>query len=301
MMRLGSLAVLLDPRRLSSELERGVKMKRAFLIFGVTSTTATLSYVYSLTVSTKWINPFDGVLEGVYFPFTSARDVAFAGLGYVVMGIVVTIFVLAVVIYVSRPSRGFSGELVSAVLHGSFAIAVASALLLAYSASMPAREEYVIGFELRGLKLENVTFALLQQGNLTVEGEALILRAERAVAEVRGNDGETLGESLRSGSFRTVVRLFDVGIRRGHEVTAIGDAELLSAEYDLITYDSMVSYSIYPPVTRDPLSAAVSAASWTWTVAYSVWTMKRLTKASNLWAVSTAIVTLVALLVLGIL
>ncbi len=298
---MGSLAILLDPRRLSSELEQGVKMKRAFLIFGITSATATLSYVYSLTVSTKWINTFESVLEGVYFPFTSARDVAFAGLGYVVMGIVVTMFVLAVVIYVSRPSRGFSGELVSAVLHGSFAIAVASALLLAYSASMPAREAYVIGFELRGLKLENVTFALLQQGNSTVEGKALILRAERVVAEVRVNDGDALSESLRSGSFRTVVRLFDVGIRRGHEITAIGDAELLSAKYDLITYDSLVSYSFYPPVTRDPISAAVSAVSWTWTVIYSVWTMKRLTRASNLWAVSAAAVTIFALLVLGIL
>jgi hypothetical protein len=300
-MRLGSLAVLLDPRRLSSELEKGVKMKRAFLVMAVTLLTSTASYVYSLTVRTKWINPFEGVLGGVYFPFTSARDVTFAGIGYVLMGLVVTMFVLAAVIYVSRPTRGFSGELVSAVLHGSFVIAVASALLLAYSASMPAREEYVVGFELRGLKLENVTFTLLQQGNVTVEGEALILRAERVVAEVRGNDGGPLGDSLRSGNFRTVVKLFDVGIRRGHEITAIGDAELLSAEYDMIAYDSLTSYSIYPLPSRDPLSVAVSAISWTWVVVYSVWAMKRLTKASNLWAISAAVVTVIALLVLGIL
>jgi hypothetical protein len=300
-MRLGSLAVLLDPRRLSSELENGVKMRRAFLVLLVTLLTSTASYVYSLTVRTKWINLFEGVLGGVYFPFTSARDVTFAGIGYVLMGIVVTMFVLSAVIYVSRPTRGFSGELVSAVLHGSFVIAIASALLLAYSASMPAREEYVVGFELRGLKLENVTFTLLQQGNVTVEGQALILRAERVVAEVRGNDGETLGDSLRSGNFRTVVKLFGVGIRRGHEVTAIGDAELLRAEYDLITYDSLASYSVYPPPSRDPLSFAVSAISWTWTVVYSVWAMKRLTKAGNLWAISAAVVTVIALLVLGIL
>ena len=298
---MGSLAVLLDPRRLSSELENGVKMRRAFLVLLVTLLTSTASYVYSLTVRTKWINLFEGVLGGVYFPFTSARDVTFAGLGYVLMGLVVTMFVLAAVIYASRPTRGFSGELVSAVLHGSFVIAVASALLLAYSASMPAREEYVVGFELRGLKLENVTFTLLQQGNVTVEGQALILRAERVVAEVRGNDNMSPGESLRLGNFRTVVKLFDVGIRRGHEITAIGDAELLSAEYDMIAYDSLASYSIYPPPSRDPLSVAVSAASWIWVVVYSVWVMKRLTKASNLWAISAAVVTLIALLVLGIL
>jgi hypothetical protein len=267
----------------------------------VSALTSTASYVYSLTVRTKWINPFEGVLGGVYFPFTSARDVTFAGLGYVLMGLVVTMFVLAAVIYVSRPTRGFSGELVSAVLHGSFVIAIASALLLAYNASMPAREEYVVGFELRGLKLENVTFTLLQQGNVTVEGQALILRAERVVAEVRSNDNVPLGDSLRSGNFRTVVKLFDVGIRRGHEVTAIGDAELLSAEYDMIAYDSLASYSIYPPPSRDPLSVAVSAASWIWVVVYSVWVMKRLTKASNLWAISAAVVTVIALLVLGIL
>jgi hypothetical protein len=300
-MRLSSLAVLLDPRRLSTELERGVKMKRAFLVMVVSALASTASYVYSLTVRTKWINPFGGVLGGVYFPFTSARDVTFAGLGYVLMGLVVTMFVLAAVIYVSRPTRGFSGELVSAVLHGSFAIAIASALLLAYNASLPAREEYVVGFELRGLKLENVTFTLLQQGNVTVEGQALILRAERVVAEVRSNDNVPLGDSLRSGNFRTFVKLFDVGIRRGHEVTAIGDAELLSAEYDMIAYDSLASYSIYPPLSRDPLSVAVSAASWIWVVVYSVWVMKRLTKASNLWAISAAVVTLIALLVLGIL
>jgi hypothetical protein len=174
-------------------------------------------------------------------------------------------------------------------------------LLLAYNVSMPAREEYVVGFELRGLKLENVTFTLLQQGNVTVKGQALILRAERVVAEVRSNDNVPLGDSLRSGNFRTVVKLFDVGIRRGYEVTAIGDAELLSAEYDMIAYDSLASYSIYPPPSRDPLSVAVSAASWIWVVVYSVWVMKRLTKASNLWAISAAVVTVIALLVLGIL
>jgi hypothetical protein len=300
-MRLGSLAVLLDPRRLSSELEKGVKMRRSFVILLVTLLTSSASYVYSLTVRTKWINPFEGVLGGVYFPFTSARDVTFAGLGYVLMGIVVTMFVLAAVIYVSRPTRGFSGELVSAVLHGSFVIAVASALLLAYNASMPTREEYVVGFELRGLKLENVTFTLLQQGNVTFEGQALILRAERLVAEVRGNGSGTLGDSLRSGDFRTVLKLFGVSIRKGREVTAIGDAELLSAKYDLIEYDSLASYSIYPPPSRDPLSVAVSAVSWTWTVVYSVWAMKRLTKASDLWAILAAVVTVIALLVLGIL
>ena len=298
---MGSLAVLLDPRRLPCELEKGVKMRRAFLVLAVTLLTSSASYVYSLTVKTRWINPFESVLGGVYFPFTSARDVTFAGLGYVLIGIVVTMFVLAAVIYASRPTRGFSGELVSAVLHGSFVIAVASALLLAYNASMLAREEYVIGFELRGLKLENVTFTLLQQGNVTVEGQALILRAERVVAEVRGDDGWTLGDSLRSGNFRTVVKLFDVGIRRGHEVTAIGDAELLSAKYDLITYDSLATYSIYPPLARDPLSAAVSAISWNWMVVYSVWAMKKMTKASNLWAIFAATVTVIALLVLGIL
>ncbi len=297
---MGSLAVLFDPRRLSSELERGVKMKRAFLVFSVTAVIAAVSYVYPLTVRTSWINPFEDVLEGVYFPFTSARDVTFAGLGYVLLGTVVTMFVLAAVIYVSRPTRGFSGELVSAVLHGSFVIAIASALLLAYDASLPVREEYVVGFELRGLKLENVTFALLQQGN-TVEGRALILRAERVTAEVVGDGGEALGDSLRSGNFRTVVRLFDVSVRRGNEITAVGDAELLSAEYDLITYDSLVSYRVYPPLNRDPLSAAVSAVSWTWMVVYSVWTMKRLTRASNLWAISAAVVTVTALLFLGIL
>jgi hypothetical protein len=300
-MRLGSLAVLLDPRRLSSELEKGVKMRRSFMILLVTLLTSTASYVYSLTVRTKWINPFEGVLGGVYFPFTSARDVTFAGLGYVLMGIVMTMFVLAAVIYVSRPTRGFSGELVSAVLHGSFVIAVASALLLAYNASMPTREEYVVGFELRGLKLENVTFTLLQQGNVTFEGQALILRAERLVAEVRGNDNVPLGDSLRSGDFRPVLKLFGVSIRKGREVTAIGDAELLSAKYDLIEYDSLASYSIYPPPSRDPLSVAVSAVSWTWTVVYSVWAMKRLTKASDLWAILAAVVTVIALLVLGIL
>jgi hypothetical protein len=54
-------------------------------------------------------------------------------------------------------------------------------------------------------------------------------------------------------------------------------------------------------LSRDPLSVAVSAASWIWVVVYSVWVMKRLTKASNLWAISAAVVTLIALLVLGIL
>ncbi len=295
-----SLAVLLDPNRLASELEQGVKMKRAFSVFGLAAIAATLSYVYPLTVKTEWINPFEEVLEGVYFPFTSARDVAFAGLGYVLLGMMVMMFVLASFIYVTRPTRGFSAELVSAVLHASFVIVIASALLLAYDATLPTREEYVVGFELRGLKLENATFTLLQKGNVTFEDQVLVLRAERVVAEVSGLNG-TLGDSLRSGNFKTAVMLFDVSVRKGHEVTAIGDGELLRAKYDLITYDSLVSYKVYPQPKRDLLSVTVSAFSWIWMVVYSVWTMKKLTRAGNLWAVSAAAVTIIALLLLGIL
>lgn len=300
-MRGSAVANVIDPRRLAAEIEVGVKMRRAFLVFGLTSFLATVSYVYPLTVKTRWVNPFEGVLSGVYFPFTSPRDVAFSGLGYVVIGIIVTMFVLATIVYLTRPTRGFSAELVSAVLHATVAIGIASAFLLAYNAALPEREVYVVGFELAGMKLENVTYALVQLGNVTVEGEALILRAERVVAEVENSD-----EVLRDGAdapngLRTVIRLSDVSVRKGLEVTAIGDAELVRASYDLITYDSLVSYRVYPPVMRDPVSLAASVASWLGLVVHSVWTLKRLTRASKAWAVSAAAVTSLVLLLLGIL
>ena len=301
MMRWTEIIGVLDPRRLASELEVGVRMRRAFLVFGLTSVVATLSYVYSLTVKTRWINPFDGVLSGVYFPFTSPRDVAFSGLGYVVIGTVVTMFVLATIVYVSKPIRGFSAQLVSAVLHATVAVGIASAFLLAYNAALPERNVYVVGFELTGLKLENVTYVLVQQGNLTVEGEALILRAERVTAFVEGGDEALRNGSGEPGSIRPVVRLSDVSVRKGLEITTIGDAELVMAKYDLITYDSLVSYRFYPPISRDPVSIAASVASWLWLVVHSVWAMKRLTGSSGLWAFSAASVTLLVLLVLGIL
>lgn len=301
MMRWSSVAGVLDPRRLAADLEGGVRMRRAFLVFGLTAVVATLSYVYPLTVKTRWVNPFEGVLSGVYFPFTSPRDVAFSGLGYVVIGTVVTMFVLATIVYVTRPTRGFSAELVSAVLHATVAIGIASAFLLAYNAALPDREVYIVGFELAGMKLENVTYALLQQGNVTVVGEALILRAEKVVAEVEGLDGALRDGAAAQGELRAVIRLSDVSVRRGLEITAIGDAELVWARYDLITYDSLVSYRVYPPVRRDPVSLAASAASWLGLVVHSVWAMKRLTRASNAWAVSAAAVTLLVLLALGVL
>ncbi|MDJ0274015.1 MAG: hypothetical protein NYU90_02285 [Aigarchaeota archaeon] len=300
-MRWTEIIGVLDPRRLASELEVGVRMRRAFLVFGLTSAVATLSYVYSLTVKTRWINPFNGVLSGVYFPFTSPRDVAFSGLGYVVIGTVVTMFVLATIVYVSKPTRGFSAQLVSAVLHATVAVGIASAFLLAYNVALPERDVYVVGFELTGLKLENVTYVLVQQGNVTVEGEALILRAERVTAFVEGGDEALRNGSGEPGSIRPVVRLSDVSVRKGLEITTIGDAELVMAKYDLITYDSLVSYRFYPPISRDPVSIAASVASWLWLVVYSVWAMKRLTGSSGLWAFSAASVTLLVLLVLGIL
>ncbi|MCS7117837.1 MAG: hypothetical protein NZ957_03525 [Thaumarchaeota archaeon] len=286
------LREIFDPVALANSLSSGPRFKRAFAIFLVSTASVATAGVVNTVLLTSWVYPFSNFRE-ISLPFNSVRDVAFASVGYLVIGTVVLMFTLAAIAYATG-RRGFSAELVSTVLHATAFMAVASALLLAYGLVTEQRTFYVVGVEVEGLKAENVTYSgtLLPSGN-PISGSALIARAERMQMRVEPSDVD----SLRNGGYLERVLLKGLTVRVNRTLIELGDVDLASIRYDLMSYESLESVEVVPKVSREPVSATLSVAGWLSMIVHSCWSLKIRMRAGRTWAIG-AIITVVAVMVL---
>ncbi|MCS7095056.1 MAG: hypothetical protein NZ988_04525 [Thaumarchaeota archaeon] len=290
------LREILDPVALAQSFTSGPRFKRAFAIFVFSTALVATAGVVNTVFLTNWVYPFSTFKE-ISLPFTSPRDVAFASIGYLVIGTVVVMFTLAAITYATG-RRGFSAELVSTVLHATVFMAIASAVVLGYGLVSEQRTFYVVGVAVEGFKAENVTYSgiLLPSGE-PISGSALITRAERL--EMKADPSDI--ESLKNGSYLERLLLKNVTVRVNRTIIELGDLQLSSISYELMSYESLESFDVVPVANREPVSAILTVVGWVSMIVHSCWSLKVRVRAGRPWALGAVVVVCAVMMLLGIL
>lgn len=297
------LAEVFDPRRLAEGLRVEGRFRRGVAVYAV----ATLALVGSsllfevLKVHISFMMP---TLSSIEPPGSSIRDIAFARVGYLVIGTLVVLGVLRISLYVAGLRGKPTTPFMSAFFHSFAFMALASLILLPPVLSAPEMNVNIVSIELGEVKMENASLVGYLSNSTPLRLDARILRAEALRGEMLFENGSrpswgSLQGAPPSGLVERI-ELRGAGARVGEEVLQLGDVVAESLTWDSITFRRYGDVVLYPPGGLNPLASLLTVASWIWVIGYTLVATGRLYGIGGRSLAASGAATFLALLVFGL-